>query len=185
MTNVLRRVNIYCVTNNGSRWVNLSIWTSKYKSDSPLGQNGRHLADDVFWCMLVNKNTMFWYEIPRSCFLRIQLKINQHLFRVMVCRRTGDMPLPEPMLPPFTDEYMRSRGRQLISTARLPMVGLNVKLQINSFRTNFIFWWLRCPLWNYSLQAHWTLSMMSQFWFGWWLGAVWRRVIGRVKCWLR
>ena len=71
------------------------------------GQNGLHLADDLF---------KYTYMKQKSCvFIRISLKFipkgpidnDSALVLVKACRRAGGKPLPEPMLTQFTDVYMR------------------------------------------------------------------------------
>ena len=72
-----------------------------------------HLADDHFECNFFNEN----HRIP----LRISLKfvpmspINNKsaLGQVMAWRRTGDKPLPEPMLTPLTYIYAALGGDEL------------------------------------------------------------------------
>ena len=59
-------------------------------------------------------NTILWMK---SLFISIQIPLkfvpkgstdnNAALIHVMAWRRTGDKPLPEPMLTQFTDAYMR------------------------------------------------------------------------------
>ena len=65
------------------------------------------LADDIFTCIFLNEN----YRIP----IHISLKYvpmsptdnKPALVQVMAWRRTGDKPLPEPMITQFIDAYMR------------------------------------------------------------------------------
>ena len=38
-----------------------------------LGQNGCHCADDIFKCILMNNNFVFWFQFHLSLFLRVQL----------------------------------------------------------------------------------------------------------------
>ena len=61
-------------------------------------QNGRHFADDIFKCILLNENA--W--IPNKISLKFVLKglINNipALVRIMAWRHPGDKPLPDPMM---------------------------------------------------------------------------------------
>ena len=65
------------------------------------------LADDIFKCVFINEND----RIPIQISLKFvpSSPINQELalVQVMAWRRSGDKPLPEPMLTQFTDAYMR------------------------------------------------------------------------------
>ena len=56
------------------------------------------LADGNFKCIFLNEND------------KIPIGPNDHkpaMVQVMAWRRTGDKPLPEPMLTQFTDAYMQ------------------------------------------------------------------------------
>ena len=61
-------------------------------------QNGRHFADDIFKCILLNENA--W--IPNKISLKFVPKgpINNisSLVQIMAWRRPGDKPLSEPMM---------------------------------------------------------------------------------------
>ena len=73
----------------------------------PLDEMAAILADDNFKCIFLYEN----YRIP----IRISLKFVSRspidnkpaLVQVMAWRRTGDKPLPEPILARFTDTYIR------------------------------------------------------------------------------
>ena len=57
-------------------------------------------------------NTFSWkkmneFRLRFRLFLRVQLIIFQHMFQIMVWRRTGDKPLSEPTMVWFSDAYMR------------------------------------------------------------------------------
>ena len=74
-------------------------------TSSPLGQNGRHFADDIF-------KRIFLKEIIRisiQCSLKF-IDNKSTVVRVMACRLFGAKKLPEPMLTKFTDTYMRYSG---------------------------------------------------------------------------
>ena len=44
-------------------------------------QNSRHFANDIFRCISVNENLVFWFKFHRSLFPRVHLTIRQHWFR--------------------------------------------------------------------------------------------------------
>ena len=98
--------------NDGSQVV-LVVAYSSHKIEinpSPLGQNRRHFAD--------NPLQMHFHHWNKCILIRISLKFvpvnpidkKSALVQVMVWRRTGGKPLPEPMLTQFTDAYMRHKG---------------------------------------------------------------------------
>ena len=62
------------------------------------------LADDNFKCIFLNEND----DIPIWISLKFVPRIDDKpaLVQVIAWRRTGDKPLPEPMLTQFTDAYM-------------------------------------------------------------------------------
>ena len=68
------------------------------------------LADDIFKCIFVNENFRISIKISRKFVPEGPIDNKSALVRVMAWRRTGDKPLPEPMLTQFTDAYMRHKG---------------------------------------------------------------------------
>ena len=50
-------------------------------NSSPAGPNGRHFADDIFRCILLNEKFCILFRISPKLFLRCQLTISQHWFR--------------------------------------------------------------------------------------------------------
>ena len=75
-------------------------------NSSPPERNGRHFADDIFRCIFVNEKFCLLIQIPLKFVPKGQIDYKSVLVRVMAWRRTGDRPLPEPMLTQFTDAYM-------------------------------------------------------------------------------
>ena len=71
----------------------------------PPGQNGRHFANDIF--KYISMNEMFRIAIRISLMFVPDGPIDNTaaLVKAMAWRRTGDKPLPEPMLTQFTDAY--------------------------------------------------------------------------------
>ena len=62
----------------------------------PLDKNGRRFAADIFRCIFVIEIFVFWLKFHWRLFLRLQLKINQHWFRLCLISHTR-----------FTDAYLR------------------------------------------------------------------------------
>ena len=65
------------------------------------------VADDIFKCIFLNKKDKIPIPISLKLVLRSPIENKSALVRVMAWRRTGDKPLPEPMMTQFTDVYMR------------------------------------------------------------------------------
>ena len=65
------------------------------------------LADDIFNSIFLNENDRIPIQTSLKYVPRIPTDNKPALIQVMACRRTGDKPLPEPMLTRFTDAYMR------------------------------------------------------------------------------
>ena len=65
------------------------------------------LADDIFKCIFLFEN----YRIPIQISLKFVPKSpidnKPAMVHVMAWCRTGNKPLPEPMMTQFTDAYMR------------------------------------------------------------------------------
>ena len=68
------------------------------------------LADDIFKCILLNENDRIPFQISLRFVPRSQADNKSALVQVMAWRRTGDKPLPEPLLTQFTDAFMRQHG---------------------------------------------------------------------------
>ena len=71
-------------------------------NSSPPGQNGRHLADEIFkwenFCISIRISLKF---VPMG-----PIDNKWALVQVMAWRRTGNKPISEPMLTQFTGTYM-------------------------------------------------------------------------------
>ena len=65
------------------------------------------LADDIFKCIFLNKIFRISIKISLKFVPKVPLYNKSALVQVMAWRRTGDKPLPKPMLTQFTDVYMR------------------------------------------------------------------------------
>ena len=70
-------------------------------------QNGCHVADDSFNLIFVNEKVCVTIRILLKFVPKSPIDKKSALVRVMAWRRTGDKPLPEPLLTQFTDAYMR------------------------------------------------------------------------------
>ena len=65
------------------------------------------LADDIFNRIFLNENVRIPIQISLKLVPMSPNDNKPSLVQVMVWRRTGGKPLPEPMITQFTDAYMR------------------------------------------------------------------------------
>ena len=68
------------------------------------------LADDIFNCIFLSENDRIPIRISLKYVPRSPIDNKAALVQVMAWRRTGDKPLPEPMMTQFIDAYMRHQG---------------------------------------------------------------------------
>ena len=68
------------------------------------------VAGDIFKCIFLNENDRIPIQISLKFVPRRPIDIKPALVQAMAWRRTGDKPLPEPMLLQFPDAYMRHKG---------------------------------------------------------------------------
>ena len=64
------------------------------------------LADDIFKSIFMDENDRITMKISLKFVPRSPIDNKPALVQVMAWRRTGDKPLPEPMLTHFTDAYI-------------------------------------------------------------------------------
>ena len=64
------------------------------------------LADNIFKCIFLNEKVIISIKISLKFVPKGPIDNESALVQVMAWRRTGDKPLPEPMLTQFTDAYM-------------------------------------------------------------------------------
>ena len=83
------------------------ISTSMLVNSSPLDKMAAILAGDIFKCTFLNEKNKFPIQISLKLVPRGTIDNKPTLVQVMVWRRTGDKPLPEPLMAQFTDAYMR------------------------------------------------------------------------------
>ena len=65
------------------------------------------LADDIFKCIFLSENDRIPIQISLQFVPISPIDNRVELVQVIAWRRTGDKPLPEPMITQFTDAYMR------------------------------------------------------------------------------
>ena len=64
------------------------------------------LAEDIFNCIFLNENDTILIQISLKYVPMSPIDNKSALVQVMAWRRTGDKPLPEPMMTQITDAYM-------------------------------------------------------------------------------
>ena len=79
-------------------------------NSSPSVQNGRHFADDLFGCILVNEKFCILIKISLKFVPEGTTDNNPALVYIMALCRIGNKPLSEPTLTRFTDAYIRHDG---------------------------------------------------------------------------
>ena len=65
-----------------------------------------NLAEDIFNCIFSNENDRIPIQMSLKYVSRSAVYSKSALVQVMAWRRTGDKPLPEPMMIQFIDAYM-------------------------------------------------------------------------------
>ena len=65
------------------------------------------LADNIFKCIFLNEHDRIPIQVSLKFLPRSLIDNVPALVQVMAWRRTGDKPLPKPMLAQFPDAYMR------------------------------------------------------------------------------
>ena len=63
------------------------------------------LADNIYKCIFLNENDKIRIQISLKFVPKSPIDNKPALVRVMAQCRTGDKPLPEPMMTQFTDTY--------------------------------------------------------------------------------
>ena len=69
------------------------------------GQNGQHFEDIFQFTFLISKSHIL-IKLSFKFAPKSTIDNESALVQVMVCRRTGNKPLPEPMMTMFTDVYV-------------------------------------------------------------------------------
>ena len=112
--------DIGCLLYQAKQYMELGLWEQcKHSSKSRANGAGliTHLslvkmaaivADNIFKCIFLNENDKIPIQISLKLLPRYPIDNKPALVPVMAWRRTGDKPLPEPMMNHFTDV---SRGR--------------------------------------------------------------------------
>ena len=89
-------------------------------------QNGRHFADDIFKCIILNENV--WIPIKISLEFVPKGPINNipALVQIMAWRRPGDKPLSEPMMVGLPTHICVTRPQWVITIGtRAHMTSIN------------------------------------------------------------
>ena len=65
------------------------------------------LPDGIFKCIFLNKNDQITIQISEKFVPRSPIDNKPTLVQLMAWRRTGDKPLPEPVMTQFIGTYMQ------------------------------------------------------------------------------
>ena len=84
----------------------------------PLSKMAVILADDISKYIFSNEDYRIPIQISLEFVPRNPIDNKPSLLQVMAWRRTGDKPLPEPMLNHFTDAYICSLGEDELTLVR-------------------------------------------------------------------
>ena len=76
-------------------------------NSSPLDKMAVILADAIFKYIFLNRNDRILVHISLKYIPRGPIDKKATFVQIMTWRRTGDKPLPEPMMTQFIDAYMR------------------------------------------------------------------------------
>ena len=76
----------------------------------PLDKMAAILADGILKWIFMNENGRIPIQISLKLVTKSPINNKPALVQVMAWHRTGDKPLPEPMLTQFTYAYMRHQG---------------------------------------------------------------------------
>ena len=66
-----------------------------------------NLADDISKCIFLKENDRIPIQVSLKFVPSSPIDSTPALVQLMVWHRTGDKPLPEPMMTQFNDAYMR------------------------------------------------------------------------------
>ena len=88
----------------------------------PLDKMAAIVADNIFKCIFLNENDKIWIQISLKLVPRSPIDNKPALIQVMAWCRTGDKPLPEPMMAQFTDEYICGTRGRWFNTIIMPIL---------------------------------------------------------------
>ena len=92
----------------GTGVITSALWSNRdhCKMGKFLFSNGE-FADDIFECIFMNEHFCISIQISLKFVPKGPIHSKSPLVHVMAWRRTGDRPLPEPMMTQVDDAYMR------------------------------------------------------------------------------
>ena len=76
-------------------------------TDLPMKKMAANLADDIFNWMFLNRKGRIPIQISLKFVSGSPIDKKPALIQTMAWRRTGDKPLPKPMITQFIDSYTR------------------------------------------------------------------------------
>ena len=94
-------------------------------------QNGRHFADNIYTCIVLNENVWIPIRIPLKFVSKCPINNIPALVQIMAWRRLGDKPLSEPMLVGLLTHICVTRPQWVksrIGVTKVPLVNLSVRV---------------------------------------------------------
>ena len=85
----------------------MTLYALMANNSSPPGQDGPHLADDIFTLIFLNENVQISIKFPLKFVPKSPINNIPVLVQIMDWRRPGDKSLSELKLTRFSDAYMR------------------------------------------------------------------------------
>ena len=89
-------------------------------------QNGRHFADDIFKCILLNENVLLPIKISLKFVPKCPINNISTLVQIMAWRRPGDKPLSELMMVSLRMHICVTRPQWVNNIGRLQLRGCTV-----------------------------------------------------------
>ena len=106
-----------CIFPKHYAYLLLNLFTTRESgvSSSPLGQNGRYVADDIFKCIFVNENVSL-FNLHWNWSGRVELTINQHWFRQWLVACSAPSHYLNQCWPSWLTHICGTRGRWVNSS---------------------------------------------------------------------
>ena len=127
--------------NHREKWqrrIKASVFHRRLNASRPR-QNGRHLPDDIFKCIFLNKSAQISIKISLKFVPESTIDKIPALVQIMACRRPGDKPLSEPMMVSSPTHIWVPRSQWVKTEAASPSV-CNTKLVSTVVRHIFEKW---------------------------------------------
>ena len=118
-------------------------------------QNRRHVADDIFKCILLNK--IVWIPIKISLKFVFKSAINNipAMVQIMAWRRPGDKPLSEPTVVSLSTHICVARSQWVSYTARDYVYKVRIHIKyLTLVVPHSSRWWTQCAWDCFNMVRH-------------------------------